>query len=114
MDTVRDRKQQVRIPATNFRDREVIYDGVNGPKKARIVREDVGVKTYYYAQIQDSFLWVFKVWSSMSGVSLNTGKTYWYKQLSSYGEALKNLRNYEELYGEKLQIEGLNPDFKED
>lgn len=101
-----DRKQEVRVPGTSFRtDVEILNEG--SPRKARICSVQVGVKTYYYAQIQERFLFVFKVWSSMSGVSLNTGRTYWYKQNSSYEEALKNLRDYETLYGIELEIEGL-------
>lgn len=73
-------------------------------KKARIVTVEIGVKTYFYPQIQRPFFVMFKKWSSIAHVFINEGRVHWYKSLGTLDEAKKILKNYEELYGEKLDL----------
>ena len=74
--------------------------------KARIVKTRVGVIDFYYPQIQETVLFIFKIWSSVGHVSLNSGRTSWYRDLGSCREAAKTLRDYETLYGIRLDQTG--------
>lgn len=78
-------------------------------QKARIIEVKIGVKTYWYAQIQTPYLYFFKTWDSISDVQLYCGGISWYKSLKdSYNKAEAVLRDYEELYGIKLDITVVN------
>jgi hypothetical protein len=83
--------------------------------KARIRKEKVGVKTYYYPQIEQSttgekkyLFWGKKVsnveWKSIAHCFLKDGSVSWWKQLMSLYDAKEVLQNYEELFGIKLEI----------
>jgi hypothetical protein len=70
-------------------------------EKARIVQVKVGVKTFYYPQIKVRFLFVFRVWQSISIVS--QGRVFWSKNLQeTFSEADDIIVKYKELYGVEL------------
>lgn len=75
-------------------------------RKARIKEVSIGTKTYYRPQIEKRFLF-FKYWVSVH-VYLNSGSVYCDvlggNAIGSYNEALKNLRDYQELYGIELEV----------
>jgi len=74
--------------------------------KARIVKTKIGVRYYYYPQIQETLLYVFKFWSSLGDVNLHYGGVYYYKKLGTFVEAKEIIKNYEALYGIKLEPVG--------
>ncbi|HWY35779.1 MAG TPA: hypothetical protein VNX68_14130 [Nitrosopumilaceae archaeon] len=73
-------------------------------KNARISKKHIGNNTYYYPQIQMQYLYFFKTWDSVGGVFIDQGRMLWFESLGTYEKALKTLRDYEELYGKKLNI----------
>lgn len=73
-------------------------------KNARISSEKIGALTYYYPEIEGKHLWFFKTWYPLGYVFLSCGRVHWGKQLSNFSNALELLRDYETLYGEKLNI----------
>lgn len=73
-------------------------------KKARIVKTKVGIKTFYYAQVETRFMFFFKTWDDLAGVFLRSGHVSWYRSLGTKDDAMRHIKELEELYGIEFEI----------